>query len=57
MAKAQIFENVDDLNNFIADKKKMEVQHHFQVVGSKKDASGQEQLIVLDRFLVLIEEK
>lgn len=54
---AKICASLEELNELIKDKKKIDVRFHSQIVGSKKDASGQEQLIVADRFLVLIEEK
>jgi len=55
--KAHIVSSIDELNGLIAGKKKVDIKFHSQVVGFDKDASGVNQPIVLDRFLVLTDEK
>ncbi len=53
--KAHLFDTIDELNKFLEGKKKVDVKYHFQVIGSKKDMSGQEQYVIADRFLALSE--
>ena len=59
MIKAKICENLDELNKVLAEagKSKVDVKFTSQITGQVKDDSGVSRFAVVDRFLVLIEEK
>jgi len=58
MTKAKIAESLDDLNKILSEAKKVvDVKFTSQITGRVKDESGVERYAVVDRFLILVEEK
>lgn len=51
--KAIIYDNLNDLNKFLATSKTAKVDYRMAVVGEEKDKNGMKKYQIVDRFFVI----